>query len=104
VSEFLNVSNRFHLASRERMLKSQSRRTVLFSVEGTGEVASLHLSHSGAAFRLSRACHHPDPNVFHPGLSRGLGAGHYFRDTVLRTICPRLALNHNPPDVCLLSS
>jgi hypothetical protein len=79
VSEFLNVSNRFHLASRERMLKSQSRRTVLFSVEGTGEVAPLHLSHSGAAFRLSRACHHPDPNVFHPGLSRGLGGALFSR-------------------------
>jgi hypothetical protein len=28
----------------------------------------------------------------------------FFQDKVLRTICPGLALNHHPPDLCLPSS
>jgi hypothetical protein len=28
----------------------------------------------------------------------------YFQDRVSQTICPRLALNHDPPDLCFLSS
>jgi hypothetical protein len=28
----------------------------------------------------------------------------FFRDRVWWTVCPRLALNHNSPDLCLLST
>jgi hypothetical protein len=28
----------------------------------------------------------------------------FFGDRLLPTICPQLALNHNPPDLCLLSN
>jgi hypothetical protein len=28
----------------------------------------------------------------------------FFQDRVSRTICPALALNHEPPDLCLLNS
>jgi hypothetical protein len=50
-----------------------------------------------------RASHLPMQASYHLSLSTTICIG-YFQNRVSQTICRGLALNHDPPDLCLLSS